>query len=334
MAAKIYERADLLINLKRYEEAISLLQQSLLHEPHSYDLTCQLARAYLLSDRPANALKISQTALVIDPEQEWAYRILSLAHAAQNNYKAALKTALQAARIAPEEPEVLKCLAYTQVGAKKIRLARKTALQLQKIAPDWSETYRLLGYIAQQRKRWQEAQQYYHQALAANPQDENALNNLGVILLHKKAFFDNQGKRYYAAIDYFYRALLIAPNDQLIQNNLYAAVTLYLDTKLFTLTKNKALQQLVPAVRELYLNRLISERTGLHQSAVYHWLANRNWRIIVIWGILTGGRLFIALFVLAPIAFLVEGVVKSVMWLFKKLSVMVSQILVRKKTEF
>jgi len=97
---------------------------------------------------------------------------------------------------------------------------------------------------------------------------------------------------------------------------------------------NEELQKLAPAVRELYLSRFISERTGLHQSAVYHWLATCNWDMIVISGMATGGKLFIALLVLVPLAFLVEGVMKLVIWLVKKLLIMANKILVRKKTEF
>jgi tetratricopeptide (TPR) repeat protein len=332
MADKTYERADLLINLKRYEEAVNLLQSSLLQQPHNYDLTCQLARAYLLWGKPANALKMSQAAITIDPEQEWAYRVLSHAHTDQKNYKAALKAAQQAAGVAPELPEALTRLAYAQIEAKKISLARKTVVRLQEIAPDFSGINHLRGYLAQTSKRWSEAQQYYLKALATNPQDENVLNNLGTILLNNKRFFDDKGKRYYAAIDYFYRALLIAPADQVVQDNLYNAVTLYLDTKSFTSTRNQALQELVPAVRELYLHRLVRERTGLHRSAVYHWLAARNWVVIMIWGIVSGGKLFIALLVLVPMAFLIEGMVKSMMWLFR-LVVIAIKLLVRKKTE-
>ena len=82
------------------------------------------------------------------------------------------------------------------------------------------------------------------------------------------------------------------------------------------MTRDKALQKLAPEIRTLYLSRFARERVGLHKSAVYHWLAS-HWRGILIVGLLTQGKALIALFILLPLAFLMEGMVTLVRWTLK-----------------
>ena len=215
-------RAGALLDVRRYGDALVVLQDSLGDDPHNFETHCLMAQALLGLNRLEDAERMAKKAVTLNPEHEWPRRQLAISLSRRGQKLDALAVVRESIHLAPDSPQCLSLLASTEIACGNLEAGRQVVDHLAALAPSWSTTHCLLGDLARLDKRWDSAEQHYLAGLAINPSDEAILNNLGVALRQMG------GKRRLEAIRQFQAAIKLNPTDPLPQKNLYSVLRLYL----------------------------------------------------------------------------------------------------------
>ena len=213
------QRANALIAVGRYPDAIRELSVALASSPEDPDILCTLALAHLDSGRHKDGLSFSRRAVAVAPDHDWPYRLLSLALRRTGKPKEALEAAMAAARIQPESYLVLMSVAGAQLDAGMRNEALATANRAVAAAPDSADTYNLRGQVLMAQKRHLEAEADFRYALRINPTDWVYNNNLGVVLRRQ-----NKKKE---AVEAFERAVKANPRAKTARQNLFGSTSAY-----------------------------------------------------------------------------------------------------------
>jgi len=172
--AAAFQRADMLVELRRPEEAVALLRAALADHPGRSDLWGQLAMALLAADRPSEAYAAAQRRLELAPHNEWGYRLASLA-----------LTGLGRRRLAPHEWRAHARLARALADEGRLREAWDAGVRAVELAPDEPEAHMAIGAVAMALRGWPMAEQAYRHVLALEPGNAAARNNLALVTLHR-----------------------------------------------------------------------------------------------------------------------------------------------------
>lgn len=211
------QRAEALLDIGRWREAVHELDLHLAKYPGDYVPLCQSAAAYAALGELQKALDRANQAVQSWPEGDWAYRLQSMIFTENGEFKRAFDSAEKAAAIAPDSPLTLLSLAYAQANHGKLDDAVITANALLELSPDAAESHETAGYVALKRESLRDAEEYYLAALAIEPESVNSLNNLGVVYRERA----KKGEQQYQekAIEMFERALKVDPSFKLAENN-------------------------------------------------------------------------------------------------------------------
>jgi len=216
---KHIERAQLLMEVERWREALHEFNLSLAENPDEYHALCQSAVCYLRLLELQNAINLTKRAIEVSPEDEWAYRLQSLVLTENGENERALSVAKIAAEKAPYSSDALLVLFWAQVNYGAIDDAEITLKSLLKLIPDSSEGHEAAGFIALQKKDYFESEKHYLEALRINPESVTALNNLGVVYLSLAQ--SGRGYKYKAkSAEMFERAVRAKPTFEIAQQNI------------------------------------------------------------------------------------------------------------------
>ncbi|MEA2705201.1 MAG: hypothetical protein QOD63_3146 [Actinomycetota bacterium] len=204
-------RARALVDLRRWDEAVTLLGGVVASDPSAPLPRCLLAQALLGADRPAEALKQAGEAAASDPCDEWPHRLRSVALLRLDDSSGAVRAAREAVRLAPGLDSPYLVTVDAELRAGNTAAAAAAASKAAELAPNRSGTHDALGRVALARRRHREAEAHFRDALRLEPEDPAALNNLGLALLR-------QGRRR-AAVAYFASASKADPHDDLPRTN-------------------------------------------------------------------------------------------------------------------
>ncbi|HLZ95878.1 MAG TPA: tetratricopeptide repeat protein [Candidatus Dormibacteraeota bacterium] len=218
-ASAAAQRANALMAVGRYPEAIRDLIAALASAPQDPELLCTLALAYLNSGHPKDGLQFSRRAVAAAPDDDWPYRLLSLALRRTGKPKAALDAAMAAQRINPESQLVLMSVAGAQVEARMTNEALGTANRAVAAGPENPDAYNLRGQVLIAQKRYAEAEADFRYALRMNPTDWVYNNNLGVVLRRQNKKKD--------AVEAFERAVRANPRARTARQNLFGSTSAY-----------------------------------------------------------------------------------------------------------
>lgn len=216
--SSLLRRAQALVQVKRFDDALPLLAQAIAIEPGATQPRCLLAQALLSLDRPDESREAAEGALALDPEEEWAHRVRALALAALDRPEEALSAAEEAVRIEPELPATHLALAHAACAAFRWKTAEAAASRARALDPDDVDAHVTLSAVAIGRGRWRDAEQHARAALAIDPEDAAAYNNLGVALLR-------QGRRR-EAVHYLASSSQLDPTDPTASRNALLAAGL------------------------------------------------------------------------------------------------------------
>jgi tetratricopeptide (TPR) repeat protein len=178
-SANALTRVSTLIDLGRFAQAAQDAGTILAAEPHNPRALCLLARARLgLDDNPA-ALKAAEAAIAADLDNEWAFRIASVALDRMGMHYASVKMARSAVRVAPHlsDCHARLALALAALGTDfdEAQLAADRAVQLN---PHSLDAHLAAGAVAAAEGRREDARSAYERALAIDPTSSTAHNNL------------------------------------------------------------------------------------------------------------------------------------------------------------
>ena len=218
-------RADALIEIGRYADALPVLFDALRQEPGQATLLCRVSLChYSLRDYPA-ALNFARQAIHTAPDEEWGYRLQTSILLSRGHPRHALASAETAAHLEPQNEQTLYTLIRAQIYAGKRRQATQTALALRELSPNSLWTHEALALVALSMRRWREAEAHCRMALKINPLSYSTLNNLGLACCRMR--------RTKEAVLHFYKAARLMPINPVIKQNLLSAMRAYLlDTPL------------------------------------------------------------------------------------------------------
>lgn len=182
------ERARLLLESGRFDEARSLLREALARDNEDAGLWCLLSLALIRLEEPQEATSAAGRAAALEPEEEWPHRLASIALANQKRPDQAVAAAREAVRRGPAlwQTHAQLALALHEVREAGARdEAWYTGSHAVTLAPEEAETHFVMGVVAQDRGQLAVAERAYRQALALEPANAAAMNNLALVELRR-----------------------------------------------------------------------------------------------------------------------------------------------------
>jgi tetratricopeptide (TPR) repeat protein len=183
--AVVFQRADVLVELHRPEEAVTLLHAALAGHPGRADLWGQLAMALLAAGRTSEAYAAAQRRLELAPQNEWGYRLASLSLTGLGRRQEASQAARTSVGLAPHEWRAYARLARALADEGRLREAWDAGVRAVELAPEEPEAHMAIGAVAMALRGWQMAEQAYRHVLALEPTNAAARNNLALVTLHR-----------------------------------------------------------------------------------------------------------------------------------------------------
>lgn len=172
--------ASVLVDLKRYDEAASLLARIVAAYPGNSRAWCLLAAAHLGTGRYQEAADAASRAISLAPGYDWPYRLASLAQVHLGKITAARTLASEACRLAPGQWQSYVCLAQAQVaGQTDFAAAERAAATALRLAPDEPDVHFIAGKVSFACGKRKAARAHLERALALDPAHAGALNELG-----------------------------------------------------------------------------------------------------------------------------------------------------------
>ncbi len=181
--AAAFERAGLLIELRRPEMAVRLLRDVLPAHTDRPDLWGQLAVALLAADRPQEALAAAEERLRLAPDDEWGHRLRGAALTQLGRHQEAIQAAADSVRLGPLDWHTHLALALALAAAGQWKPAWPVALHAVRLAPQESEAHSAVGLVAIGRGDWRRAEAAYRHVLSIDPGDALARSNLALVAL-------------------------------------------------------------------------------------------------------------------------------------------------------
>lgn len=210
-------RARTLLDLKRHDEAASLLAGVVASDPGNSTAWCLLTLAHLGAGRNTDAAAAAERAIAAAPAQDWPYRLASIAQLRLDHAQAALRAAEEARRLAPQEWRCHLCIAQATLATREnFDQAAAAAAKARELAPGEPDVYLISGKVSLARGKRAEARGFQERALALDPEHVGAMNELGKIRLRQLGGA--------AAAHHFVQAARTAPRETVYGRNVDVAV--------------------------------------------------------------------------------------------------------------
>jgi len=189
------ERAEILLGLKRPQEAGELASRAAAANPADPQAWIVLARCYELTNEPARALEMANRAIGLDPNDPDPHLIASRALTNVGSHEIAVKAAQEAVRLAPMSSSThgTLAMALARLGhgtpifglfvPQHLKAAAYHAQHATMLAPNSSFGHFAAGYVAMKSNEGSEARQHYRRVLSIDPQHAAALNNIAKVEL-------------------------------------------------------------------------------------------------------------------------------------------------------
>jgi tetratricopeptide (TPR) repeat protein len=196
--ARDLAQASVLLDLKRYDEAASLLAHVVAAEPQDSRAWCLLAATHLGAGRYEEGAAAASRAITLAPSDGWPYRLASIAQRHLGEITAAISSANEACKLAPNDWRAYICLAQAQLATEVDFLAQaeltreeyfnpaeRAAANALRLAPHEPDAHFTAGQVSYAQRKWKAARAHQERALALDPARSGALNELGRISLHR-----------------------------------------------------------------------------------------------------------------------------------------------------
>lgn len=220
-------RAAALCDMSRWADAIPLLGQILASDPSNFLAWGLLAQAQLGVGDPAAALHAADLAASCDPTSEWPHRLRSLALRGLGRRPESISAAREAVRVEPHAWPAHAHLARTLAPDRKCRTeARQAADRALMLAPEQAETHIAFGTVELAGGHRRAAQAAFQRALAIDPQNQVAHNELSRVWLRQSSFL--RAGKLAAAADGFATAVRANPSAQTSRRNLDLTLRVFL----------------------------------------------------------------------------------------------------------
>ena len=177
-ATAILEQAQLLVNAKRFDDALRLLAAL----PEDGAARYLSAVAYLRNDDLKSALANVETTIAMMPDVPEPHALRAEVLLEMGRKKSALQSAREAVRLSPDQAPFHYVLARAAAETRNWTTAETAAHEALRLAPDWGPAHNVVAIVAARRHRRKDAQAHLADALKLDPNDPWVLNNLAATM--------------------------------------------------------------------------------------------------------------------------------------------------------
>ena len=174
---------QLRFNQKRYPEGATLMEQALQYDPNSIAALHGLVSYDLFRKLPAQALARINAQIAKSPKNSGFYDMLAGLQMQNKNFDQAAVTAQKAMEVNPDDGEAVAI--YAQLQGQRGQSANAIAAweQWLKAHPNSAGAMAIIGSLEESRGDARKAEDYYKKALAIQPTQPVAANNLAYLML-------------------------------------------------------------------------------------------------------------------------------------------------------
>lgn len=191
MSENIIQRAELLIQQKRYNDAEKLLKELLGQDPHDVHVLMLLSEVYLQKDQYDNAEKFINLAIGIQPDYHLLFYIKARICLQKEKYDEAEKYLNQALAIEPSDADYYSLLGNIKLNRKENEKALEFANKSLELDPENILALNTRSTALLKLNKHGESFQTIEGALREDPNNAFTHSNYGWLLLekgdHKKA---------------------------------------------------------------------------------------------------------------------------------------------------
>lgn len=201
----LLERAKLLLEQGRVEDAIKNLKDALHEDPDNAEAMAVYARCYFQKRKFTEGMQLLQQAIRLDPQNSYYFYLLGFAHYRNNDNKVATAHLYRAIQLNPYGAEYYGLLAFVYLEEKEFETALAKADEGLAIDAENITCLNARSTAQNKLRRTDEAIATMENALAKDPDNEFTHATIGWNFLEK-----GKHKR---ATTHFREALRIAPNN-------------------------------------------------------------------------------------------------------------------------
>ncbi|WP_431973055.1 tetratricopeptide repeat protein [Micromonospora haikouensis] len=179
------QRAQLLADLGRYDEAAGEVGLALALEPANADALTTLARVHLAAGRPAEARAAAEAALAVAPDTVAPLVARGLALVEQGEYAEAAGAAGRLLAAA-DDAYAQRSAAAILSGSRNGQPALNAAWRGVELAPEESQAHLVLALVAARLRLYDLAERAYREALRLDPELDRAGDEPGIVRLERR----------------------------------------------------------------------------------------------------------------------------------------------------
>ncbi len=180
------QRATLLAELGRYDEAVGELGFALALDPAHVETLVMLARVQLAADRPVEALAAAESAVAAAPGQVPPLVLRGLALGDLERYGEAAGTADEILALGPQDAYAQRSAAAILAGSRNGQPALNAAWHAVELAPEEPQGHLVLGLVAANMRMFDLAERAYREALRLDPRLAEVSEDVGVLRLEQR----------------------------------------------------------------------------------------------------------------------------------------------------
>nr|AIS85556.1 TPR repeat-containing protein [Verrucosispora sp. MS100047] len=180
------QRATLLAELGRYDEAVGELGFALALDPAHVETLVMLARVHLAADRPVEALAAAESAAAAAPGQVPPLVLRGLALGDLERYGEAARTADEILALGPQDAYAQRSAAAILAGSRNGQPALNAAWHAVELAPEEPQGHLVLGLVAANMRMFDLAERAYREALRLDPRLAEVSEDVGVLRLEQR----------------------------------------------------------------------------------------------------------------------------------------------------
>jgi tetratricopeptide (TPR) repeat protein len=174
---------DLRFSQKRYAESASLFEQALQYDPNSIGALRGLVGCDLIKKQPAHALDRINAQIAKSPKNSGFYDLLAQLQMQNKNLDQASASAQKAMDVNPDDGEAVAIYAQLQAQHGQADNAIGAWEKWSQAHPKSAGALAILGTLEESRGNGSKAEDYYKKALAIQPAQPVAANNLAYRML-------------------------------------------------------------------------------------------------------------------------------------------------------
>jgi len=177
------ELGQLRLVQKKFPEALTLLEQTLTNNPNSAPALRLIASVLVFQKQPAKAITRVQEQIAKSPQNSDMYDILANLQLATNDPAGALASSEKAMQLQPNDASAVMAYSRAQIGHGDPAKAVAKWQQWTKDHPSDARAYTLLGALQEAQGDQAGAMASYKKALAIQPDQPVAANNLAYLMI-------------------------------------------------------------------------------------------------------------------------------------------------------